>query len=299
MKTIRFIWNRYIISLKFLHNLSETLRTKNFIPHYALREFVACIFTAENLMGREEVSVYRPFPPNPQNSIIFYVRDPAEIERPDTRKLIKHSSCIFTGQLTERINTKMGRDHLMVYVGFKPGGMYRLLGIPMNQFINDDMNGADLYGSEISEIMEQLNETSNPNEWAAIVEIFLLSKLRKLKAADSFDLAMQELIRRDGNLGMDEVADMSCMGFRQFERRSLEKIGIPPKLYARIIRFSRAYRMKEINPTLSWTSLAHFCGYFDQMHMIRDFKDFTGVTPSKMDRELEASVYKLQTNLII
>jgi AraC-like DNA-binding protein len=275
------------------------LRTKNFIPHFALREFVACIFTAENLMGKEEVSVYRPFPPSPQNSIIFYVRDGAEIERPDSGKLVKLPPCIFTGQLTERINTKMGKDHLMVYVGFKPGGMYRLLGIPMIKFINDDFNGADLYGSEISEIMEQLNEASNPYELVTIVEIFLISKLKNLRVADSFDLAMQELIRRDGNLAMDEVAHMSCVGFRQFERKCLEKIGIPPKLYARIIRFSKAYRMKEMNAALSWTGLAHFCGYYDQMHLIRDFKEFTGVTPSKMDREMEASVYKLQANLII
>jgi AraC-like DNA-binding protein len=250
-------------------------------------------------MGKDEFSIYSPFPPSPQNSIIFYIRDAAEIERSYTGKFVKLPPCIFTGQLTERINTKMGKDHLMVYIGFKPGGMYRLLSIPMNRFINDDLDGKDLYGSEISEIIEQLNETSNAKELVTIVENFLISKLKKIRPADSFDLAMQELIRRDGNLKMDELAYMSCMSFRQFERKSIEKIGIPPKLYARIIRFSKAYRMKEVNPTLSWTSLAHFCGYYDQMHMIRDFKEFTGVTPTGMDRELEASVYKLQTHVIM
>jgi hypothetical protein len=140
------------------------LITKNFIPHYSLREFVACIFTAENLMDKEEVSVYRPFPPSPQNSIIFYVRDGTEIERPDTGKLVKLPPCIFTGQHSERINVKMGKDQLMVYVGFKPGGMYRLLGIPMNRFINDEFDGRDIYGGEISEIMEQLSEALNPGE---------------------------------------------------------------------------------------------------------------------------------------
>jgi AraC-like DNA-binding protein len=275
------------------------LIVKNFTPHFALQEFVACIFTAENLMGKDEFSTYSPFPPSPQNSIIFYIRDPAEIERPFTGKSAKLPSCIFTGQLTERINTKMGKDHLMVYIGFKPGGMYRLLGIPMNKFIDDDLDGRDLYGSEISRIMEQLYEVSDQQELVRIVEKFLISKLNKIRPADSFDLAMQELIRRDGNLKMDELADMSCMSFRQMERRSIEKIGIPPKLYARIIRFSKAYRMKEVNPALSWTGLAHFCGYYDQMHMIRDFKEFTGVTPSGMDRELEASHYKLQTHVVM
>lgn len=264
-----------------------------------MQEFVACIFTVENLMGKEEISVYSPFPPSPQNSIIFYIRDVTEIERPDTGKLVKLPPCIFTGQHSERINVKMGKDQLMAYVGFKPGGMYRLLGIPMHKFINDEFDGKDLYGSEISEIMEQLNEAPNPKGLVTVIENFLMSKLKKLRAANSFDLAMQELVKRDGNLAMDEVAYMSCLSFRQFERNCLEKIGIPPKLYARIIRFSKAYRMKEVNPTLHWTGLAHLCGYYDQMHMIRDFKEFTGVIPSTMDRELESAVYKLQTHVIM
>lgn len=57
--------------------------------------------------------------------------------------------------------------------------------------------------------------------------------------------------------------------------------------------------MKEIDPNLSWTSLAHDCGYFDQMHMIRDFKEFTGITPTTMDHVLKQSVHRLQTDLII
>jgi len=275
------------------------LKTINFIPHPALRNFVACIFTAENLLNKNQFSVYRPFPPSPQNSLIFYVRDVAEIERPDCGKLVKLPPCIFTGQFTERINAKMGKDHLMIYIGFKPGGMYRLLGTPMNKIINDDLEGSCLYGSEISEIMEKLNETLNPKELVIIVENFLISKLEKIRPADSFDFAMQELVKRDGNIGIDEVANMSCLSYRQFERKCIEKIGIPPKLYARIARFSKAYRLKEANPTLSWTGLAHFCGYYDQMHMIRDFKEFTGVPPSGIDHELEGSVYKLQKNLII
>jgi AraC-like DNA-binding protein len=275
------------------------LTLQNFIPHPALREFVACIFTVENRMDNKETCVYSPYPPTPQNSIIFYVRDVTEIERPDRDKLIKLPPCIFTGQHTERINTKSGKNHLMVYVGFKPGGMYRLLGIPMNKFINDEIDGMDLYGYEISEILERLNVASGCKELVTIVESFLISKLKKLKPEDPFDFAIQEIIKRNGNIGMDEVAALSCLSFRQFERKCMEKIGIAPKLYARITRFSKAYRMKEMNPTLKWTGIAHANGYYDQMHMIRDFKEFTGVTPSGMDNALSEASYKLQTNLMI
>lgn len=187
----------------------------------------------------------------------------------------------------------------MVYVGFKPGGMFRLLRIPMNSFINDEIDGMDLYGNEISEILEQLNEAAGNKELVAIVQAFLISKMRKLKSADPFDFAIQEIIKQDGNIGMDQIAVLSCLSFRQFERKCLDKIGIPPKLYARITRFSKVYRMREVNPEASWTGLAHSAGYYDQMHLIRDFKEFTGVTPSGLDRALSRASYKLQTNLMI
>lgn len=275
------------------------MKLQNFIPHPALREFVACIFTVENIVEEGETCVFSPYPPTPQSSIIFYIRDRTEIKRKGVNSLIQLPYCILTGQQTERINTKAGKNHLMVYVGFKPGAMFRLFGIPMSHFIDRELDGMDLYGHEISEIMEQLNEASGWKELVNIVETFLISKLKKGKRTDPFDFAIQEIVKRDGNIGMDEVAALSCLSFRQFERKCKEKIGIPPKLYARITRFSRAYRMREVNPTFSWTGLAHSSGYFDQMHMIRDFKEFTGVTPTGMDNELSKTIYKLQTNLMI
>ena len=275
------------------------MTVETYIPHPALQEFIACMFIAENHCEMGEQNVFSPFPPNPQNSIIFYIRDPPLIHRGDIDRTIRIPQCIFVAQHTERINSKMGADHLMAYVGFKPGGLYRLLGIPMNQLINEPTDGKDLYGYEISLVMEQLNEATSRKCIMKIVEEFLFSKLKRIKPIEPFDRAIGELIRENGNMGMDHVAGLACLSFRQFERKCKEKIGIPPKLYARIARFSKAYRMKEINSKLSWTDLAHSCGYYDQMHMIRDFKEFTGVTPTAIDNILKLTIHKMQTDLVI
>ncbi len=272
---------------------------KTFLPHPAIQEFVACIFIAENHHDTGEEHLFSPFPPNPQNSIIFYIRDPAEIQRKTNAQIIRLPQCIFVAQHTDSINSRMGRDHLMLYIGFKPGGLYRLLGTPMNKLINEPINAKDIYGYEISLVMEQMSEAPDWKSIMVVAETFLLSRLKKLRSTESFDLAMNQLIQLDGNIGMDKVAGLACLSFRQFERKCSERIGVPPKLYARIARFSKAYRMKEIDPNLSWTSLAHDCGYFDQMHMIRDFKEFTGITPTTMDHVLKQSVHRLQTDLII
>ena len=79
---------------------------------------------------------------------------------------------------------------------------------------------------------------------------------------------------------MDVLVSQSCLGIRQLERQSLERIGLPPKFFARLIRFSEAYKFKERNPQKTWTEISHRFGYFDQMHLIRDFRQFTGMNPS-------------------
>ncbi|MEJ7663659.1 MAG: helix-turn-helix domain-containing protein [Hymenobacter sp.] len=84
---------------------------------------------------------------------------------------------------------------------------------------------------------------------------------------------------------MERLAAAACLSVRQFERKSYERLGFSPKLYSRMIRFSHAYKYKECAPHTSWTEIAHRCGYFDQMHFIRDFKFFTGYAPGILTEE--------------
>ncbi len=70
-----------------------------------------------------------------------------------------------------------------------------------------------------------------------------------------------------------------------------------PKAYARIVRFSKAYRLHETFPQLSWTEIAHTAGYFDQMHLIKDFKEFAGVNPSVIEQQLLHTPLRMQKDL--
>jgi transcriptional regulator GlxA family with amidase domain len=85
---------------------------------------------------------------------------------------------------------------------------------------------------------------------------------------------------------IDQLASHACLSTRQFERVFEQRIGLSPKHFSRLVRFSQAWIMKEQQPDISWIKIAHDCGYFDQMHMIRDFKEFAGVNPSVIELEL-------------
>ena len=72
------------------------------------------------------------------------------------------------------------------------------------------------------------------------------------------------------------LASRAGLSMRQFERRFIQQVGMRPKMLARVARFEAALEAKARRSTKSWTDVAHEFGYYDQMHMVHDFKEFTG-----------------------
>jgi transcriptional regulator GlxA family with amidase domain len=77
-------------------------------------------------------------------------------------------------------------------------------------------------------------------------------------------------------------ADHARLSVRQYERRFLEEVGLTPKTFARTTRFQRALDAKRFYPQRTWLSIAHEFGYFDQMHMVRDFQILGGDAPTSL-----------------
>ena len=244
--------------------------------------------------GDSSICIY---PPTPQNSLFFYLNDRIKMQqqgKPDF--LLQPRSAIVGPQLT-KVTLDISRSHKAVRVGFHPGGLYRLLGISMGEMVDESYDATDVFGREMHELNDRLQGQLDFDQIHQVIERFLLKKVSQLKNALPFDQAMLTLLQHSGNLAMDQLASLSCLGIRQFERISKERIGFSPKLYARLTRFSKAYRMHEQLAELSWTTIAHECGYFDQMHFIRDFKQFAGVLPSMIAKDLEAAAVRMQEGL--
>jgi transcriptional regulator GlxA family with amidase domain len=87
-----------------------------------------------------------------------------------------------------------------------------------------------------------------------------------------------------------DIVHQTGLGIRQFERRFAHEIGVPPKLYARIIRFEAALQRRAVSPSVSWTDVAHELGYHDQMHMVHDFTRLSGDSPEAISRRLDMFV---------
>ena len=266
-------------------------------PHPLLQEIVSNIMIYSHQYDRDTDLPVNLFPAIPEHSLYFYPRDPLVVHFPEQGTTFTCQPSILVGPQVERVNLSLGYNHLVIRVGFHPGGLHRLLHLPLHEMVDYTIPSQDFLGGGVWDVNEQLGLATDFTEMKQIVESFLLRYLPKTKPEVHFDKAMQALMRAGGNLSLDYLAKESCLSIRQFERKCKERIGLSPKLFSRIIRFSKAYRMREANPAISWTSIAHAAGYFDQMHFIRDFKVFAGVTPSVVDKELAKTPSRLQADL--
>ncbi|QJW91115.1 AraC family transcriptional regulator [Spirosoma taeanense] len=272
------------------------MEIKTYIPTNALQAYVQSIMIFGLTTEQTSSRPINPFPPTPQHSLFFYLRDPIQTLS-STNDLTVSPSALLVGPQLTRVDIQMGHQHLMIHVGFKPGGLHQLIGVPMHQLIDKSYSVSDVLGSEADDVLEQLRNTTDWRQLVAVVERFLLKKLSHHKQAEPFDRAISALLLHNGNLPIDDVAATACLSLKQFERKCKERIGLPPKLFARLIRFSNAYRIRETNPQLSWSAICYESGYFDQMHLIRDFKEFAGVTPKTITNDLNNTPYRLQANI--
>jgi transcriptional regulator GlxA family with amidase domain len=89
------------------------------------------------------------------------------------------------------------------------------------------------------------------------------------------------LEREKGRVAIEDLVDASTLGRRQFERRFRDAVGLSPRLFANVLRLRSVFDALEANPGAGWTDAALAAGYFDQSHLIRDFRRFVGCTPEQ------------------
>jgi len=99
--------------------------------------------------------------------------------------------------------------------------------------------------------------------------------------------AAKLLYHTKGQCRIEELADYCHASVRQLQRGFQTVVGASPKLFARILRFEQAQRRLMREGETDLTGLAHECGYFDQAHFIKEFRSFTGKTPSEYACEMQ------------
>jgi AraC-like DNA-binding protein len=269
-----------------------------FLPQPALKEWINNIMIHRVDFDKSKPKPIFPFPPFPEQSLFFYPGDSISVKRSYEKNETEVPPAIIGGPTSDRMNLRFGYRHHVIKVSFQPGGLHRMLGIPMDSLLGKDgIDARDMWGNQINLILEQLSETDSFHKMKLVIEQFLLSKSIYLKQLLPIDSAMRLLVKGGGLIPIERLASASCLSNRQFERVFKNRIGLSPKFFSRLVRFSQAWLIKENQPDIRWLQLAHKCGYHDQMHFIRDFREFTGENPTEIELAIQETPVKLKNGV--
>lgn len=169
----------------------------------------------------------------------------------------------------------------MISIVFRPAGVKAFFNLPINRTAGLQLTAGDMEDKELSELEHSITSTEEDHKCILLIERFLLRRLTQLAQHNIIRIETAIRMINSGQTDIAKIADATCLSTKQFNRVFSENIGTSPKEYTRIIRFQRTLNLLEKDPHLSFTSLACDCGYFDQSHMIKDFKTFSGYTPSE------------------
>ena len=128
----------------------------------------------------------------------------------------------------------------------------------------------------------RLAESKSFEQQIKVAEDYLLPFAMNARAQTAVMKSARHTFRYKGAVRIEELAHHCGLSVRQYERKFAAEIGFTPKLLARVTRFEGALDAKRLSPGRSWLSVAHQLGYFDQMHMIRDFQNLGGDIPSQV-----------------
>lgn len=255
---------------------------REFLPSGILSDYIR-LYRIIDFEFADNIAIpIKVYPPRPEHCLQFFPTS-TEITYPGSTQLIRPNNASFIGQHTIINNRTIFKKFLSLQVVFQGGCMAKLFNCPANLFTNQFIDADNIVGDDAALVNEQLYHAGNYKEMIQIVEYFLLGKIRKIKspAVLPIDMIVKRMISDGDKYSLDWFARESCLSYRQFDRNFNEKIGIGPKEYLRIIRFDKAFRMKNKYPAKEWLSIAINCGYYDYQHLAKDYKAFTGYTPQQ------------------
>jgi AraC-like DNA-binding protein len=257
------------------------LLLKDFIPALDVQEFVQLYRIVHLKFEQGQTVPFKAYPPRPEHCLAFYPFDKETVEYRNSGKKVKDIPVVLYGQFSEVTNRIIGNNFLVLQVIFFPGALYRLTAVPAIEFTNQYLDAETVFSTSIREVNEQL---FHAKDYIAMIEIAntfirqLIKKQQKPKLL--IDAAAILLLNSHQKITVTGIAKEACLSNKQLERRFKERTGVNPKLYERIIRFDNAFRLKNTQPKFDWLRIAVACGYHDYQHLVKEYKDFTGLSPT-------------------
>jgi AraC-like DNA-binding protein len=254
------------------------------LPVTALRDYVRGF---EQREADIESNVVFPIAARPHQFLEFYLQGKYLVESCDSRARDVVPRAVVVGPSTYRSVDLVLHGHLDVFtIQFQPSGFHQLFGVPMPELTDRAWEARSVLGPSLCGLERRLADAPSFRERVQLATNFLLDQGGGRRKPDIVASLANDVLEGWGALRLREAAQRAGLSLRQLERRFRETVGIAPKRYARIVRFHAASEAKARLNERAWTDIAHDLAYYDQMHMVHDFRIFAGESPTRWNKRL-------------
>lgn len=200
------------------------------------------------------------------------------------------------GQSARRKTLRRGQRS--VSARLRLGVSERVLGVSAHELAGRIVSLEDVWGrADTEQLFELLADARDTVAAAGVLESAIVARLgprEELEAHASLALRAAKLLASQGPTeagasSVSAVAHELGVSERHLRRLFRETLGVGPKAYAKLMRFHRALRAARESAVSGWAAVAADAGYYDQAHLIAEFRSISGVTPRELLGELRAS----------
>lgn len=239
-----------------------------------LAPFIDMLWTCEirNGSGFERVL------PNARAQMLINLHQDALHSFHPTREVRQQASGMAVqGPLDAPIVVDRAEQRRLCGVSFSPGGAFAYFGGAVSKFVSGLVDLNQFSWTEQSALHENLANVSDPVVRLDVLEAALVERAPISTRWDSIVLQASALLRNGARV--HKVAKHFDVSQQTLIHRFRERTGLTPKAFSRIERFQRLLRNQRYGT--SWSAAALDAGYFDQSHMVREFRRFAGLSPSE------------------
>jgi AraC-like DNA-binding protein len=255
------------------------MRALRYKPEPRLAKFVDCLWYFEGSRATRELAL-----PTGTAELVINVRDNfiRVCSRVDDFEGEAFAGAVVSGAQSRYMVLPACPEGSVMGVHFRPGGAGPFLGLPLSELADRHVALEDLWGRQAHEIREQLCEAKSPTAALALLERALLSRLAdRALCHPAVAFALERFAAAPSVARVREVAEASGYSAKRFIRLFTEGVGLSPKRFCRILRLQAVLNQLASGGRVEWAEFALGSGYYDQSHLIREFRAMTGLTPAQ------------------
>ncbi len=253
---------------------------KTFEPSPDLKTFIKCYWHLR--VPKELPKEKQQILPDGCIEMIFNLGDDIKRFTTEDEYVIQPSSFIL-GQISKPYFVEPTGFVDSFAVRFFPGGFSHFINRSMADLADKDTELKDIFDeNSVMELELKINQANDSFERIKIIEDFLFDVLKRhVNIDDLIKSTVETIYQTKGSIGVKKILEGNQKKRRQLERKFSKKVGLNPKQLCRIIRLQASLQSMLGDKQKKLTSVGYESEYFDQSHFIKDFKDFTGISPKE------------------